>query len=146
MVKLYQNCENISPIFFFNIVGCNFASIGSIRHTLLAKGHNKLTIHPDNRKWNSLFSGNGNQTTWGGGAGFCWQYGFGQKGTKWDYFSSSSLSFQMYTSITQESFFLTSGIRTCILSATVGNMSLVRFRTIPKARFSEYGCQTPFVH
>ena len=36
---LYQNCENISPIFFFNIVGCNFASIGSIRHTILAKGH-----------------------------------------------------------------------------------------------------------
>ena len=57
------------------------------------------------------------------------------------------LSFQMYTSITQESFFLTSGIRTCILSATVGNMSLVRFRTpILEARFSEYGCQTPFVH
>ena len=57
------------------------------------------------------------------------------------------LSFQMYTSITQESFFLTSGIRTCILSATVGNMSLVRFRTtVPEARFSEYGCQNLFVY
>ena len=134
---IYILRENVSPNFFQYIQ--YIVSLGTIRHKHTPRDTRLPSIRAAGNETVCFPEMETNHVWW------CWVLLTIRIWSKRDQMGLLLFFFQMYTSITQESFFLTSGIRTCILSATVGNMSLVRFRTtIPEARFSEYGCQTLF--